>query len=198
MSRFGKYLSWGILYNTPLIVLSTIALTQAKNYSEATKGIEELFYFVNNNSFLDSIGVKYSDSFKIYSIFKTGLLVVPIKEEIIYRLIIQGGTKRISKYAFSKISDWKEKGKDEKYSSVVSRITSAVLFANKHLSNAPLFGKEGAIFQAINMGILSYWITKAFEEDGLMGAIGVHMGNNFHTTVPPLLGLLLGKTTFQK
>jgi membrane protease YdiL (CAAX protease family) len=107
-----------------------------------------------------------SSPFVVYGI---GIVLLPIAEELIFRLGIQNGIKKASKYLLSKNVSLQKEGKDEIYASKISRIAGSIIFGLSHLD--PI--------EASIIGVSSYFTeSKAYEKDGLAGSIGMHMGHN--------------------
>lgn len=188
ISSFGKNLGWGARYGLIMSIPEFISVLRSERYGETLGRLDVLYKAIKFDDFI--IDPDYE--FKLAeSAWIVGVLA-PIFEEVVFRGILQNGTKRISKYAFSKVSDWNKNGLDEKYSSKVSRVTSSVIFGAHHMTNVYEFGKISSILQSIFSGIFGYFmISKTYEENGLLGACGMHIGNNIAVFAPTALDLFL-------
>lgn len=111
----------------------------------------------------------FSSSFGAFVVYGTVMVLLPIAEEIIFRGYIQSAIKKRSKDLLSKNVSFQKEGKDEIYSSKISKIAGSIIFGCAHLS----------VLAAISIGITSYFLeSTAYEKDGLAGSIGIHMGHN--------------------
>ncbi len=162
----------GMVINA-IVIAPISAINDWATNAQATEGIEafrkmgEIVGKAFGRPFLSSL---LSSSIVIYGI---AIVIFPILEELFFRGVVQYRLQKVAKDFLSK--NTASHGSDEKIkrdAAKISRVVSSIIFGLAHLLDQNVVG-------VITIGISSYFMeSKAYEEDGLAGSIGMHAGNN--------------------
>lgn len=110
-----------------------------------------------------------------------GVIIIPILEEIFFRGIIQDKILyQLPKYICKYVSPGSEKYLDTIIAKVARIGITAALFGAAHMTNAPIIGEKTAEIQS-SMAFIAGIILGIVKESelGMVGSIGLHMGNNY-------------------
>jgi membrane protease YdiL (CAAX protease family) len=170
---WGKNYLKGISYTAFIIAPISLCKDLILNKQNSKTAFDEFQEFPSE--ILDNIPIFKSR----FAPFLSGVILMPIVEELIFRGVVQ---KKIANYFNSKKLT-NETEKDKTNISIKVRIISSLIFGYSHLYLA-----NYDLFDASLTSLTSFFMeSKSYEKDGLLGSIGIHMGNNSFAWVTDLI-----------